>query len=208
MHRRTLLAGGLGFAASGLVAGAGAAQTITPPEPQTDPQIAPEAAPLVPPPRLVQLPYAMTPYEVHVFPDQFRLYWTLPDRTAWEYAIRVGRDRLYEDGEFYVGAKKEWPSWTPTPDMVEREPEKYAKYAEEGMPGGPGNPLGARALYLFQEGRGDTYLRIHGTDEPETIGRAVSNGCAGLINDQMVMLYDQVPMDTRVKLYPKLDPAG
>jgi len=202
MHRRTLLAGGLGLAASGLVAGAGAAQTIAAPDP------AQPATPFVPPPKLVQLPYAMTPYEVHVFPDQFRLYWTLPDRTAWEYPIRVGRDRLYEDGEFYVGAKKEWPSWTPTPDMVEREPEKYAKYAEEGMPGGPGNPLGARALYLFQEGRGDTYLRIHGTDEPETIGRAVSNGCAGLINEQIVMLYDQVPMDTRVKLYPKLNPAG
>ncbi|EPX83885.1 ErfK/YbiS/YcfS/YnhG family protein/Tat domain protein [Salipiger mucosus DSM 16094] len=87
--------------------------------------------------------------------------------------------------------------------MIEREPEKYEKYADEGMPGGPGNPLGARALYLFTEDRGDTFLRIHGTDDPDTIGRAVSNGCAGLVNDHMVSLYKQVPMDTRVVLYPK-----
>lgn len=202
MKRRNVLAGGLGLAASGLIPGVAASQTATttPPEP-TPPPV------MVPQPRLVQLPYQITPYEVHVFPDQFRLYWTLPDRTAWEYPIRVGRAGLYESGEFYVGAKKEWPSWTPTPEMVEREPEKYAQYAEEGMPGGPGNPLGARALYLFQEGRGDTFLRIHGTDDPATIGRAVSNGCAGLTNDQIVMLYDQVPMDTLVKLYPKLDPS-
>lgn len=204
MKRRSLLLGGAGFAATGLLAASAGAQTLSEPAPAPAPE---PVAPVIPPPRLVQLPYQITPYEVHVFPDQFRLYWTLPDRTAWEYAIRVGKDRLYESGEFYVGAKKEWPSWTPTPDMVEREPEKYAKYAEEGMPGGPGNPLGARALYLFQEERGDTFLRIHGTDDPETIGRAVSNGCAGLINEQITILYDQVPMDTKVKLYPKLNPT-
>ncbi|OWU85647.1 ErfK/YbiS/YcfS/YnhG family protein [Oceanicola sp. 22II-s10i] len=194
MHRRHLLAGGAALAATGFLGGAGRATAAT--------------GVMIPPPQLVTLPYAMTPYEVHVFPDQFRLYWTLPDAQAWEYPIRVGRDYLYEDGEFYVGAKKEWPSWTPTPDMIEREPEKYGKYADGGMPGGPNNPLGARALYLFQEGRGDTFLRIHGTNEPETIGRAVSNGCAGLINEQITLLYDQVPIDTRVKLYPKLQPGG
>jgi lipoprotein-anchoring transpeptidase ErfK/SrfK len=87
--------------------------------------------------------------------------------------------------------------------MVEREPELYAEYAEEGMPGGPGNPLGARALYLFTEDRGDTYLRIHGTDRPDTIGAAVSNGCARLVNEQIIDLYDRVPMGTTIYLYPR-----
>jgi lipoprotein-anchoring transpeptidase ErfK/SrfK len=72
------------------------------------------------------------------------------------------------------------------------------------MPGGPNNPLGARALYLFQQGRGDTFLRIHGTADINTIGRAVSNGCAGLANDHIKLLYQQVPMRARVVLYPKM----
>lgn len=155
-------------------------------------------------PHVVTLRHPLPPGEIHVFPDHFRLYWTLPEGRARVYPIRVGRDDLYDAGEFYVGAKKEWPSWMPTPGMIEREPELYAEYAEDGMEGGPGNPLGARALYLFQEGRGDTFLRIHGTDDPQTIGRAVSNGCAGLTNAHIVQLYGQVPMNTRVVLYPKM----
>lgn len=155
-------------------------------------------------PTIVPLRFALPPGEVHVFPDHFQLFWTLPGGQAWRYAIRVGRDSLYEAGTYYVGAKKEWPSWKPTPDMVEREPAKYAQYEEDGMPGGPNNPLGSRALYLFQEGRGDTFLRIHGTAEISTIGRAVSNGCAGLTNEHIKLLYEQVPMDARVVLYPKM----
>ncbi|WOI58004.1 L,D-transpeptidase (plasmid) [Palleronia sp. LCG004] len=155
-------------------------------------------------PHVVTLRHPLPPHELHVFPDHFRLYWTLPEGRAWVYPIRVGRDDLYEAGAFYVGAKKEWPSWMPTPGMIEREPELYEPYAEEGMEGGPDNPLGARALYLFQEGRGDTFLRIHGTNDPRTIGRAVSNGCAGLTNEHIVQLYEQVPMNTRVVLYPKM----
>ena len=85
--------------------------------------------------------------------------------------------------------------------MIDREPEKYAKY-KDGMPGGIDNPLGARALYLFTPERGDTFLRIHGTNDPDTLGRRVSNGCARLVNSQIIELYDQVPMDTRVVLYP------
>ncbi|WP_237220293.1 L,D-transpeptidase [Salipiger sp. CCB-MM3] len=160
-------------------------------------------APSVIQPQLVRLTTPLPANEVHVYPDAYRLFWSLPDGQAWIYAIRVGRDGLYEPGEYFVGAKKEWPSWTPTPGMIEREPEKYQKYADGGMPGGPGNPLGARALYLFTPERGDTFLRIHGTDDPGTIGRAVSNGCAGLINDQITLLYDQVPMNARVVLHPK-----
>ncbi len=154
-------------------------------------------------PALVTTRVPMTQGEVHVFPNHFQLFWTLPDGQAWRYGIRVGRDRLYEPGTYYVGAKKEWPAWTPTPNMIERDPEAYAQFAD-GMPGGPDNPLGARALYLFQPGIGDTYLRIHGTSEVWSIGSAASNGCAGLTNDHIVMLYNQVPLDTRVVLYPKM----
>lgn len=151
----------------------------------------------------VQVPIraGFAPGEIHVDPTTFKLYWTLEDETAIRYSVGVGRKGLYEPGEFYVGAKKEWPSWTPTPAMIRREPEQYAKFAD-GMPGGPDNPLGARALYLFEPGRGDTFLRIHGTGQPWTIGTAVSNGCARLINAHAIDLYDRVPMRTRVVLYP------
>lgn len=152
-------------------------------------------------PREVPIQPDIAPYEIHVDPGQFALYWTLPDARAIRYTVGIGRPGLYEAGEFYVGAKKEWPSWTPTPDMIRREPERYAQFAD-GMPGGINNPLGARALYLFQPGRGDTFLRIHGTNDASTIGRRVSNGCARLVNDQVIELYDRVPLDTRVVLYP------
>lgn len=152
-------------------------------------------------PHVVRLRTDLPPYEVHVDPGQFALFWTLPDREAIRYTVGIGRPGLYESGEFYVGAKKEWPSWTPTPEMIERDPASYAQFAD-GMPGGPDNPLGARALYLFEPGRGDTYLRIHGTNAPNTIARRVSNGCARLVNSHAVDLYNRVPMGTRVVLYP------
>ncbi len=153
-------------------------------------------------PREVRLRTKLAPGEIHVDPAQFALFWTQPDRRAIRYTVGIGRPGLYEAGEFVVGAKKEWPSWKPTPDMVRREPHHYAKYAEDGLPGGLNNPLGARALYLFQPGRGDTFLRIHGTNDPSTIGKRVSNGCARLVNDQLLDLYARVPIGTRVVLYP------
>jgi lipoprotein-anchoring transpeptidase ErfK/SrfK len=141
--------------------------------------------------------------EIHVDPNSFRLYWTLPNGKAIRYVVGVGRDNLYEAGEFRVGAKKEWPSWTPTKDMIKRDPGSYAQYAD-GMPGGPTNPLGARALYLFYPGRGDSFLRIHGTPQPWTVARAVSNGCARLVNAHIIDLYNRVPIGTRVVLHPKV----
>lgn len=153
-------------------------------------------------PRMVSMEEFVPPGELHVVPDEFALYWTMPGNRAVRYSVGIGRPGLYEPGEFFVGAKKEWPSWTPTPEMVEREPEKYAQY-EDGMPGGQDNPLGARALYLFTPERGDTFLRIHGTNQPETIGRAVSNGCARLVNDQIIELYERVPLKARVALHEK-----
>lgn len=152
-------------------------------------------------PREVMLDRGLPAFEIHVDPAAFALFWTLGNRRAIRYAVGVGKPGLYESGAFYVGAKKTWPDWTPTDAMIERDPDAYAQYAD-GMPGGPGNPLGARALYLFQPERGDTFLRIHGTGKPETIGRRVSNGCARLTNDQIIDLYDRVPLDTRVVLYP------
>ena len=140
--------------------------------------------------------------EIHVDPNTFSLFWTLPKNKAIRYTVGVGRGDLFIPGIFHVGAKKEWPSWTPTKEMIDRSPSHYAQYAD-GMPGGPSNPLGARALYLFDDVRGDTFLRIHGTPEPWTIGSAVSNGCVRLVNEHVTQLYDTVPLDTRVVLYAK-----
>ena len=129
------------------------------------------------------------PGEIHVVPDHYSLYLMQGDQTAIRYYVGVGRDGLYEAGSFYVGAKKQWPSWTPTQDMIKRSP-KYKKF-EDGMPGGPNNPLGARAIYLFYPGKGDSFLRIHGTNQPKTIGFDVSNGCARLVNAHAVDLYNR-----------------
>ena len=181
-----------GAAAAGTLASGASAQTAGP-------------AYTLPPqfmPRYVTLRGDVAAGEVHVLPREFALLWTLGEGRAIRYSVGIGRPGLYESGTFYVGAKKKWPDWTPTPAMIEREPEVYKQF-EDGMPGGPGNPLGARALYLFQPGRGDTMLRIHGTSDPTGIGREVSNGCARLINAHAVDLYERVPLDTRVVLYPK-----
>ena len=156
--------------------------------------------------RIVGIKAELPPGEIHIDPGAFALYWTLPDLTAIRYACGVGRPGLYEPGVFHVGAKKEWPSWTPTSAMVERDPERYGPYAETGMPGGPDNPLGARALYLHTPERGDTFLRIHGTNAPETIGTAVSNGCARLLNEHIIELYEMVSLNTRVVLYSQSEP--
>lgn len=190
LSRRYLLATGL--ATLSAAATGGAAQDAVP--------VAPNL-PLAFQPQIVPVQAGLPPGEIHVDPQRFALYWTLPNQMAIRYACGIGRPGLYEPGVFYVGAKKEWPSWTPTPDMIAREPELYEPYAD-GMPGGPDNPLGARALYLFTPERGDTFLRIHGTNAPSTIGTAVSNGCARLINDHIIELYESVPLETRVVLYP------
>ena len=115
---------------------------------------------------------------------------------ARRYGVGVGRAGLAFQGSATIGWKRKWPSWTPTQNMIRREPQKYAKYAN-GVPGGPGNPLGARALYLVKNGR-DTYYRIHGTTQPQSIGRAVSNGCIRMVNDHVIDLYDRVRPGARV----------
>lgn len=142
------------------------------------------------------------PGSVHVVPDDFFLYFMLDDGLAIRYGVGVGREGLYEAGTFNVARKAEWPRWRPTNAMIRREPEKYARFAD-GVPGGPNNPLGARAIYLYDDDGRDTYLRIHGTTEPRTIGSAVSNGCARLTNEHVSDLYERVQIGARVHLYPK-----
>ncbi|MCF3595046.1 L,D-transpeptidase [Rhodobacteraceae bacterium LMO-12] len=192
MRRREFLTGTT--AAAGMTIAAGAA-IAHPPKRLPDYNLPEDMLPQV-----VPIAKGFLPYEVHVDPGQFALYWTLPEDMALRYVVGIGRPGLYEAGEFYVGAKKEWPSWKPTPGMLRRQPELYGQW-KDGMPGGLNNPLGSRALYLFTPERGDTFLRIHGTNDPSTLARRVSNGCARLVNDQMIDLYDRVPTGTRVVLY-------
>lgn len=123
------------------------------------------------------------------------LYVVLPNFKAVRYGIGVGREGFGWAGIVNVGRKAEWPTWTPPAEMVARDP-KAAKYAN-GMPGGPNNPLGARALYLYENGR-DTIYRIHGTNEPWSIGLDISSGCIRMNNDDVVDLYNRVEVGAKV----------
>ena len=141
----------------------------------------------------------LTPGNIHVDPRARYLYHIGNDGTAMRYGVAVGRAGLYQPGNFRIQRVAEWPSWTPTANMIAREPEIYAQYAE-GVPGGPDNPLGARALYLYTGGR-DTYLRIHGTPQPWSIGTSASSGCVRLVNDHVIQLAQQVNTGSRAILH-------
>ena len=123
------------------------------------------------------------------------LFYTLSDSEAIRYGVAVGKDGFSWSGIAQIGRKTEWPRWTPPTSMIRRKPE-LAKFAN-GMPGGPENPLGARALYLFANGR-DTLFRIHGTNEPQSIGSAASSGCIRMLNEEVTELYDRVFIGTKV----------
>ncbi|MFC0809011.1 L,D-transpeptidase [Ensifer sp. P24N7] len=124
------------------------------------------------------------------------LYLAAGRGNAIRYGVGVGKAGLAFSGTATVGRKEKWPSWTPTNNMIKRDPAKYLRYAG-GVSGGPHNPLGARALYLYRDGR-DTYYRIHGTNEPWTIGKAVSSGCIRMMNEHVVDLYERVPLGATV----------
>lgn len=125
------------------------------------------------------------------------LYLVLEGGRALRYGIGVGKtESLVFRGTATIGRKAEWPRWTPTQNMIEREPDRYGPYAG-GMEGGVENPLGPRALYLYKDGR-DTLFRIHGTTEPYTIGTNVSSGCIRLMNQDIIDLYGRVPVGTKV----------
>lgn len=129
-------------------------------------------------------------------PQQKFLYHVQSAFSARRYGVAVGKDGLDFHGTVTVGRMAEWPRWIPTKEMIERAPEKYAKYAD-GMDGGPENPLGARAIYLYDGGK-DTYLRIHGTTQPWTIGTAASNGCFRMVNEHVMELFSRVTVGTQV----------
>jgi lipoprotein-anchoring transpeptidase ErfK/SrfK len=124
------------------------------------------------------------------------LYVVRENGRALRYGIGVGKEGLAWSGRATVGRKAMWPSWTPTSDMIRREPDRNRKWAD-GMPGGLDNPLGPRALYLYANGR-DTLYRIHGTSEPQSIGTAVSSGCIRLFNQDIIDLFNRVPVGTPV----------
>lgn len=180
LDRRTLILGGTAaIAANGPVFAHGRPFTL-------DPKYAPQTV-------------GITGYEsgtIVIDPPNRFLYLVQTETTARRYGVGVGRAGLAWSGEAVVGRKAEWPSWKPTANMIRRQPRRYARYAR-GVPGGPSNPLGARALYLYRDGH-DTMYRIHGTNEPWTIGQAVSNGCVRLLNDHVVDLYERVAIGTPV----------
>ena len=124
-----------------------------------------------------------------------RAYYVLGNGRAIRYGVGVGRAGLALAGNAYIGRKAEWPSWTPTPNMQRRE-ERYRKLAG-GLPGGPNNPLGARALYLYRGGN-DTMFRLHGTNQPESIGLAMSSGCIRFMNHDIIDLYERAKTGARV----------
>ena len=149
---------------------------------------------------LVNVPAGFRPYEIHVVPGDFALFWTLPDSTAIRYTVGVAPANQWRAGTFRVRRKEEWPTWTPTANMIRREPDKYLQYAN-GVPPGPENPLGSPALYLYR-GRRDTYLRIHGTHDPSGIGTRISNGCVRMLNPDVEDLYTRTRLGTVVRLHP------
>ncbi len=121
------------------------------------------------------------------------LYLVQGNGRALRYGIGVGRDGFQWQGLVTITRKAEWPDWTPPPEMIARQP-----YPPRFMAGGPGNPLGARAMYL-----GTTVYRIHGTNQPDTIGTAISSGCFRLVNADVTDLYNRVPVGTKVIIRQK-----
>jgi len=153
-------------------------------------------------PTRVQANDGLTPGDIHVDAVARYLYHIGDDGTAMRYGVAIGRDGLYQPGTFRIGRKAEWPRWTPTRNMIQREPHIYAQFAD-GVPGGPTNPLGARAFYLYSGSR-DTYLRIHGTPQPWSIGTSASSGCVRMVNAHVIDLYDSVEVGSTARLYPSL----
>ena len=133
------------------------------------------------------------PGTIIVSTSERHLYLVQGGGRAIRYGIGVGRDGFQWQGLLNISRKAEWPDWVPPPEMIERQP-----YLPRFMAGGPGNPLGARAMHL-----GATVYRIHGTNAPETIGHAVSSGCFRLVNADVADLYDRVPIGTKVVVRQK-----
>jgi lipoprotein-anchoring transpeptidase ErfK/SrfK len=124
--------------------------------------------------------------------DNHKLYHVQMGGRAIQYTVTVGAESFGWTGVSYVQRKAEWPGWTPPPEMLKRWPHLPRHFA-----GGPKNPLGARALYLYHDGK-DTLYRIHGTNEPELLGTSSSSGCIRMLNMDVIHLFDRVPLGTKV----------
>jgi lipoprotein-anchoring transpeptidase ErfK/SrfK len=166
------------------------------------PEEQPDAAPVQLPPNLRRQEVSFQTKEpagtlVVDTPNTY-LYYVLGNGRAIRYGVRVGRDGFTWTGVQKITRKAEWPDWHPPTEMIERQP-----YLPRFMAGGPGNPLGARAMYL-----GSTVYRIHGTNQPSTIGKFVSSGCIGMLNEDVSDLFDRVKVGTRVVVMPGGPPPG
>jgi lipoprotein-anchoring transpeptidase ErfK/SrfK len=143
-------------------------------------------------PKMVDDPTGEKPGTIVIDTRSRYLYLVLADGKAQRYGVGVGREGFGWSGRVRIGRKAEWPTWTPPAEMRKRQP-----YLPVSMVGGPGNPLGARAMYLYDGGR-DTMFRIHGSNEPWTIGHAVSSGCIRMRNEDVIQLYSHVGVGTQV----------
>jgi lipoprotein-anchoring transpeptidase ErfK/SrfK len=148
----------------------------------------------------VEAKEGLVPGDIHVDAIARYLYFIENDGTATRYGVAIARGELYEPGTFTIRRKVIWPSWTPTANMIRRDPELYVGI-ENGMPPGLDNPLGSRALYLYVGNR-DTYLRIHGTPFPGSIGGRASSGCVRMVRAHINELYDRVPIGSTAYLHP------
>jgi lipoprotein-anchoring transpeptidase ErfK/SrfK len=149
--------------------------------------------------RTVRYDSKEAPGTIIVDPGKYHVYRIEGDGNATRYGANVGRDGFRWSGEAYVGRKAEWPIWTPPREMIARQPEAR-KYAG-GMAPGLDNPLGARTLYLYQNGRYTLYT-IYSTSDPETIGSGITSGCTGLLTQDMIDLYSRTPVKTKVVVLP------
>jgi len=146
--------------------------------------------------RVVTYPTREAPGTIIVEPHNHYLYLVAGRGRAIRYGVGVGAAGLGFSGEANLQYKRKWPRWIPTDDMIARNPARYKRHAD-GMSGGPSNPLGARALYLFQNNV-DTYYRIHGTNQPSSIGKSVSAGCIRLLNMDVIDLFERVRPGAKV----------
>ena len=140
------------------------------------------------PREIVDYPTKHKPGTIVINSTERRLYYVMSDGKAMRYGVGVGRPGFDWAGSQSITRKAEWPGWTPPAQMLKRRPD-----LPRHMAGGPDNPLGARAMYL-----GSTLYRIHGSNEPETIGQAVSSGCIRMLNEDVIDLYDRAKVGTRV----------
>jgi lipoprotein-anchoring transpeptidase ErfK/SrfK len=154
---------------------------------------------------VVQYETREPPGALVVDPQHHYLYMVQKGGQALRYGVGVGAEGFGWSGVANVRSKQEWPDWYPTEEMLQRKPDIRRAMVQLqsglGMPGGPDNPLGARALYLWQ-GKKDTLYRIHGTNEPWTIGQNVSSGCIRLANEEITDLYDRTAVGTKVVVLP------